>query len=62
MPQQDPTCPKPTFARQAQSWPGLASGMASPPDHGASCRPRADDAGKGLGETGIRVDAVAPGP
>ena len=34
MPQQEPTYPKPPFARQEQPWPGLASKMQPPPDHG----------------------------
>jgi hypothetical protein len=33
---QDPTtkCPKPPFKEQLQPWPGLASKMDPPPDHG----------------------------
>ena len=34
MPQQEPSYPKPPFAKQEQPWPGLASKMQPPPDHG----------------------------
>ncbi|MCK9689680.1 SDR family oxidoreductase [Scleromatobacter humisilvae] len=34
MPQQEPTYPKPPFAKQQQPWPGLACRMQPPPDHG----------------------------
>src|ERR1700712_1787036 len=64
---QDPTTkyPKPPFKRQSQPWPGLASKMDPPPDHGeTSCRGSARLAGRKAlipwGDSGMgRAAAIA---